>query len=85
MRTRDNKDFASQFKWLEDRQVKDLEIIEDEEQLKMFCQLASSENHERNECLSSNGQTIGSEYGKNTKSVIGLIDWIIGSWIKKGK
>ena len=30
MKTRDNKDFASQFKWLEDRQVRDLEIIDDE-------------------------------------------------------
>ena len=59
-RTKEDKDFASQFKWLEKRQAKDLKVLSDDEQLELFCTLASSEHHEKNECLSSKGETIGS-------------------------
>ena len=85
LHTKDDNDFASQFKWLMKRQAKELKVLDEKEQLALFCQLASSENHERNDCLSSKGETIGANYGHTAKSVIGLIDWIVGPWIKTGK
>ena len=67
--------------------AEDFTILDDKKQVASFCQLASSEDHERNECIASNGETVGSEYGLEHKflSGVGLIDRIIKTWIKTGR
>jgi len=51
--------------------------------LKIYCDLATSEMHEHNECMHSGGM---SAYGRDFKLLSGkilqsLVDRIIGNWI----
>ena len=87
LRVKNDKDFAQMWDWYMSRMASEPSILDDEKQISEFCQLVSSEDHERYECNKSNGQTVGSAYGSehNFFSGLGVIDRIIKTWIKTGK
>ena len=72
-------DLATKMRYNEHRHTKHYHA----DQLKMYCELSTSEMHENNECMHSAGM---SAYGRDFKLFSGnimqsVVDRIIGNWI----
>ena len=52
-------------------------------QLKTYCDLVTSEQHEHNECTGSGGlSAFGTDFSMLSKNIAkAIVDWIVGEWV----
>lgn len=79
-RIRNDQDLANTYQWNKSRQAG--EKPTDVDTLKVYCDLASSENHEKHGCLKNNGEETAYGMAYSSYSPFGVIDNIVGNWIK---
>ena len=70
---------------MRNRQAYPYKLVSEKQTTKNFCEMASSENHEKHECRKTNGQTVGSEFGVYDHGAKSFVDWLIHNWVTEKK